>query len=287
MQAKHYITLAVGGILLGGLYWFGNTVPPKEPQKAGATQGPQQGAGGAMVGGDQPAKVDSLIAAFQLKLDKVAADSVILLNNKIAAVPDSSGMAVLFEQLSGVWARNGVMPIGAYYRAKVAKLENSKKSLTFAGQLFLELLEHEENRRVQMWEANEAISCMEQALKLDSTYEEAKLAIASAYIQGTGEPMKGVQMLLAITKEKPEDVPANLLLGRMSIQSNQFEKAVKRFETVLKVEPDNKEALYFLAQAWEGAGNKQKAIEQLEKLKKVVNKPEFSKDIDEHINSLK
>jgi cytochrome c-type biogenesis protein CcmH/NrfG len=138
-----------------------------------------------------------------------------------------------------------------------------------------------------MWEANEAVAVLEKAVALNGNNEEAKLAMASAYIQGTPEPMKGVQMLLAITREKPEDVPANLLLGRMSIQSGQFDKAVKRFETVVKVEPENKEALYFLAQAYEGMGNKPKAIELLERCKKVVNNPEFTKDIDAHINSLK
>jgi len=151
----------------------------------------------------------------------------------------------------------------------------------------LELLEHEADRALQMWEANEAIACMERVLKDHPNNEEARLAMASAYIQGTSEPMKGVQMALAVTREKPDNVPANMLLGRMSIQSGQFDKAVKRFETVLTTEPENKEALYFLAQAYEGTGNKQKAIETLEKCKKVVNNPEFSREIDQHINSLK
>lgn len=111
--------------------------------------------------------------------------------------------------------------------------------------------------------------------------------MASAYIQGTSEPMTGVQMALGIAREKPDHVPANMLLGRMSIQSGQFEKAIKRFETVLAKEPENKEALYFLAQAYEGTGNKTKAIELLEKCKMVVNNPDFSKEIDQHIKSLK
>ncbi len=166
-------------------------------------------------------------------------------------------------------------------------MENSEKSLTFAGQLFVELLEREENRAVQVAEAEQAIAVLDLALKLDPNSEEAKLAQASAYIQGTGEPMKGVQMLLAITRERPDDIPANMLLGRMSIQSGQFDKAIKRFETILKKEPDNKEALYFMAQAYEGTGNKQKAIEMLEQCKRVVNNPDFSKEIDQHINSLK
>ena len=233
------------------------------------------------------ASFDAILADARKQLSKVAADSVTAIENELTAIRDSSRMAAVFTRLSGVWERNKQYPTAVFYKAKAAKLENSEKSLTFAGQLFLELLEHEGDRALQMWEANEAIACLERVAKDHPENEEARLALASAYIQGTSEPMKGVQMALAITREKPDNVPANMLLGRMAIQSAQFEKAVKRFETILAKEPENKEALYFLAQAYEGTGNKQKAIETLEKCKKVVNNPEFSREIDQHINSLK
>lgn len=289
MRQVHYITIAVAIILIALLYWGGNTTPPAH--KPAAT--PMQQAGNDGGNGSQgpntmkAASFDSILTASRIQLPKTVADSVLFIENELAAIRDSSRMAVVFTKLSGVWERNKQYPVGVFYRAKAAKLENSEKKLTFAAQLFLELLEHEGNRAIQLWEASEAISCLELSLKLDSTNEEAKLAMASAYIQGTGQPMVGVQMLLAITREKPDDVPANMLLGRMSIQSAQYEKAIKRFETVLKTEPNNKEALYFLAQAYEETGNKQKAIELLEKCKMVVNNPEFSRDIDQHINSLK
>jgi tetratricopeptide (TPR) repeat protein len=247
-------------------------------------------AGGAMTQGPntvKPASFDSILTASRKQLPKTVADTVSTIENELAATHDSSRMAAVFIRLSKVWERNNILHPAAFYNAKAAKLENSQKKLTFAAQLFLQLMEHEGERSMQLWEAEEAISCAQQALKIDSADEEAKLALATGYIEGSGQPMQGVQILLAITRQKPDDVPANMLLGRMSIQSAQFDKAVGRFEKVLKIEPENKEALYFLAQAYEGKGDKTKAIELLEKCKKVVNNPEFSKDIDQHINSLK
>ena len=197
-------------------------------------------------------------------------------------------MASVFIRLSRVWARNGVNTVAAYYIAKSAKLENSEKKLTFAGRNFLGLMENEGSPSVMAWEAREAVSCLEQSIKIAPDDEETKLGLATGYIEGTGEPMRGVQILLAITREKPDDIPANLLLGRMSIQSGQFEKAVGRFQTILKLEPANKEALYYLATAYEGTGDKKKAIELLEQLKRLVaDNKDFSKEIDQHINSLK
>lgn len=247
----------------------------------------QQAAGAAMPPAVPVATFDSVLTALKLKLPPTVADSVTAIEKELAAISDSAAMIPVYTRLYKVWERQKLYPAYVYYRAKVAKLENSEKNLTFAAQLFLELMEHEHDRSVQMWEAAEAITCLEQVLKLNEKNEEAQLAMASAYIQGTAEPMKGVQMALAIARDKPDNIPVNMLLGRMSIQSGQFEKAIKRFETVLKQEPANKEALYFLAQAYEGTGNKTKAIELLEKCKQVVNNAEFSRDIDQYINSLK
>jgi len=278
LRVTHYITLAVAIALIALLYWGGKTVPPAD--KAGAKKAP---AAGAMAQGPntmKPASFDSIVTASRRQLPKTAVDTVLTIENELTAIRDSSRMASVFIRLSGIWKRNNVATVATYYAAKAAKLENSEKKLTFAGQNFLELMGNESSPSVQMWEAREAVGCLEQSLQINPDNEDTKLALAEGYIEGTGEPMRGVQILLAITREKPDDVAANMLLGKMSIQSAQF-------ETVLKQEPENKEALYFLAQAYEGTGNKKKAIELLEKCKLLVNNPEFSKEIDKHINSLK
>ncbi len=287
MRAAHYIALVSATALIALLYWGGNTVPPKK-QDVAAMQRPSSG--GAVAQGPntmKPASLDSIIAASKAQLPKTVADTALTIENEIKATRDSSRMASVFLRLSQVYLRNKQLPAAAYYRGVAAKLENSEKSLTFAAQFFLQLMENESTPSMQHWAAAEAVTCLEQCQKLNPDNEETKLSLATALIEGGREPMRGVQILLAITREKPNDIPANMLLGRMSIQSGQFEKAVGRFETVLKIEPENKEALYFLAQAYEGKGDKKKAIELLEKCKKVVNNPEFSKDIDQHINSLK
>ena len=285
MKAAHYITLASAVTLIALLYWGGNTIPPakkpgaeKRPNAGQMTQGPNT---------MKAASFDSLMTASFKQLSKTAADSVKAIENELTAMHDSSRMAAVFSRLAGVWGRNKQLAIANYFSAKEAKLEKSGKKLTFAGQYFLELMQNEHSPSVQMWEALEAASCLELSQTIDPADEDTKLALASAYIEGTGEPMRGVQILRDITAKKPDDVPANMMLGRMSIQSGQFDKAVKRFETILKIDPQNKEAVYFMAQAYEGLGDKKKAIEMLEKCKVIVNDPQFSKEIDNKISTLK
>ncbi len=285
MKAVHYYTIAGAISLTALLYWGGNTIPPAKKPSADTQARP--GAMGQATTTVKPASIDSVVVNSKAGLPKAANDSIKIIENELAAIRDSSRMAVVFTKLGGIWERNKKILVATYYNSKAAKLENSGKKLTFAGQIFLQLMQEEHSPSVQVWEAAEAVSCLEQSLRIDSTNEDTKLALASAYIEGTGEPMRGVMILRGITAKNPDDIPANMLLGRMSIQSGQYDKAVKRFETIIKLQPDNSEAIYFLAQSYEGLGNKAKAIELLKKCKELVNKPEFSREIDQHINTLK
>jgi hypothetical protein len=45
--------------------------------------------------------------------------------------------------------------------------------------------------------------------------------------------------------------------------------------------------MYFLAESYKGKGNTATAIELFEECKKLVNNPEFSREIDQYIISFK
>jgi len=283
LRPAHYITLAIAIALIAFLYWGGNTIPPSKPVLSERPTG--------MPPGSNPMKTasfDSVLAASKAALPKEASDELNNIEKELAATHDSSRMAAVFLKLAHLWDVNKFQPVAAYYGAKAAKLENSEKKLNFAGQFFLDLMRRDDvSPSMQLWEANEAIECFKRSLEINPDNDTTKLLLASTYIDGTGETMQGVQMLLALTREKPDYLPANLLLGRLAVKSGQFDKAITRLEGILKKYPDNSEALYFLAEAYKGKGDKQKAIELFEKCKKIVNKPEFTKEVDQYINSFK
>jgi tetratricopeptide (TPR) repeat protein len=230
---------------------------------------------------------DDLLANAYSELNTDSAQSIKNLSQKAESAINPAQKAEFLRHLAISWQQNKQMPLAAYYFGEAAKLENSEKNLNFAGYLFLGLLHDAASATVKSWEAQQAISCFKRALELNPANDTAKIGLATVYVDGQGETMQGVQLLLGLTREKPDHIPANLLLGKLSVQSGQYDKAIGRFETVLKQEPQNTEALYFLAEAYKGKGNKDKAIELLEKCKKIVNKPEFSRDIDQYINSFK
>ncbi len=187
--------------------------------------------------------------------------------------------------LSALWAEAKQANMSAKYKADKAKLEKSEKSLTFASQYFIDLFNLETNPALKKWQASQAIELLEMVQTQNPKNESAKIALASCYTDGTGETMKGVQILLGVARENPKNVDAAIVLGRMAVQSSQFDKAITRLEGVLQIAPKNTEAMYHLAQAYKGKGDVTKAKELLNTCKTLVNKPEFSNEIDQYIKT--
>lgn len=249
-----------------------------QQQPAAATQAEQHGPVAA-------ASTDSILAAAMQALPEHAREEAKQLEEKDKFSSSTETIAGADLELAKLLQQHKQPAAAAYYFTKAAKLENSEKSLNFAARLNSELLRSEESPSVRAWAAEQAIDAYEQSLKVNPDNDTVKMELAACYIDGTGAPMQGIQLLLGIIKEQPNHIPANLMLGQLSIRSGQMEKAKERFERVLKLEPENTEALYFLAEVYKSEGNKTKAVELLEECKRIVNNPEFSKEIDNYINS--
>lgn len=287
MRKGHYIAIFIAAALIAALYWGVNTKPPKPTATADTHQPGPMGAEAGHTDEVAPASADSILAAGKKALPEHAQQELAAVEGKLPQASNPAAKAALYTEIAKLWQQHKQLPSAAYYYAEAAKLENSEKSLNFAARLNSELLRSAESPSVRAWAAQQAISAYEQSLKLNPDNDTVKMALAACYIDGTSQPMQGIQLLLGITREEPDNIPANLMLGQLSIRSGQMDKAAERFEKVLKIEPENTEALYFMAEVYKGQGNKEKAIELLEKCKKIINNPAFSKEIDDYINSFK
>jgi lipopolysaccharide biosynthesis regulator YciM len=83
------------------------------------------------------------------------------------------------------------------------------------------------------------------------------------------------------------NMQAQLVLGIGGVVSTQYDKAVDRLLRVIKYQPDNVEAVSWLADAYSAKGDKENAIKWYEVSKKMINNPDYSKEVDERIKALK
>jgi cytochrome c-type biogenesis protein CcmH/NrfG len=112
------------------------------------------------------------------------------------------------------------------------------------------LLIIEKEEKVIEFCANRAIQAFENAISLDPSDITNKVNLAVCYAERPPQnnPMKGILMLIDLNKKHPENVPTLSTLGRLGIQTGQFEKAVARLELALQIEPKNIKVNCLLAQ---------------------------------------
>jgi lipopolysaccharide biosynthesis regulator YciM len=81
-----------------------------------------------------------------------------------------------------------------------------------------------------------------------------------------GLPREAKEILESILEQRPEHVPARMLLGEMLLKSGHPEEAVKLFETLCEQDPDLVEARYQLAEALMALRNPEASISLLKKV---------------------
>ena len=180
----------------------------------------------------------------------------------------------------------------AYYLSEASKLDNSEKSLTFAARLILDSMRREENNLIKAWEAETAIVLFEKAIELDPDNNDLKVGLGSCYVYGKGmagnaeETMKGIQQLLTVVGKDSNNMKAQMVLCIGGVISRQYEKAITRLNKVVAAEPGNLEAISWLADVYAETGDKVNAVKWYNYSKKLVNNPEYSKEVDLRIKAL-
>ncbi len=175
----------------------------------------------------------------------------------------------------------------AYYHSEAALVENNLKELVSSGDELISQFRNPENDKIKNNLITFALRSYEAAQKLSPNDLSLKLKAGSAYVEGSIEPMKGITLLREVITQDPNNVSALILLGRFSILSGQFDKSKERLDQALAIDPNNAEAIFFMAITQQGLGNNEKAIELFEACKKLVNNPDFDKEIDGYIKDLK
>lgn len=280
---KSQIIVIGGGVLLFCLiYFFGNTIPPKE----------KTAESGADSTNKSPSKIDikSILAASKQELTPDQQAKLAQLEESVVRGDVKDQQIKNYKVLASYWkdSLHLLLPY-FYYTAEASKLENSEKSLTFAAHYFLAELRRVESADVKNWMAGEAKELFEKALVINPQNDSSKIGLGSCYLFGSisATPMEGIQMISEVANRDSTNMFAQFMLGLGGYQSGQYEKAIIRLKKVVAKDPANLEAILALAESYERSGDKAHAIEWYEKSKKFFDQPDIIKEIDARINLLK
>ena len=279
MNKAQWITIAIGVLIVAGLFRFGRTGPYKsEITKTVESITPNE------------LTTDSIL--FQSK-EILSPDQVKWMNDLEQSVirGDVKKQKLdVFHQLAHFWKDSAkIFEPFAWYEAEAARLENSEKSLTFAAHLFLENLRNEPNDRLKKWKALQAKELFERSLIINDKNDSTIVGLGACYIFGNiaDNPMEGILKVRQVAERDSTNIFAQMVLGHGSLISGQYDRAIDRFEKVLTLQPRNLEAILMMAEVYERKENKANAIKWYSNALPLTKNPELKTALEKRIEELK
>lgn len=273
--------VASGLVLLLSLYFWGRTKP--DASKTPVTQA-------ASDHKEEQLNSGSILETAKSRLSPERQAWLTAKENAVVRGDVTGQKIKLYDELATFWKDSAhVFEPFMYYLGEKSKLENSEKSLTFAAHLYLKQLKGVEQHALQVWMANQAADLFKQALTLNPENDSSKVGLGSSYIfgaSGASSPMEGIQKILEVVNRDSTNLYAQFMLGYGGIMTGQYDKAIERLNLVAREDPENTEAIFLLAEAYERHGENAKAAQWYETGKKFVQNPEALKEIDKRIKEL-
>lgn len=284
MKKPQIITIAAGALLTVILFFFVRITPSKKA--VSSSQNP------AMPGVQEQHSVltiDTFLAIARKQLKPEQTMRIAALENSVVRGAVKEQQLNVYHQLARFWHDSAnVFEPYAWYTAEAARLENSEKSLTFAAQQFLDNLQEDNVAERRFWKATQAKDLFERSLKINPGNDSAKIGLGACYLFGgiSATPMEGILKIREVAEKDSTNAYAQIMLGKGSLLSGQYDKAISRFQLVCRLEPANLDAALLLADTYDRTGNKTEAINWYTRCIKLAKPAELKKVLETRIKEL-
>jgi tetratricopeptide (TPR) repeat protein len=278
LKKAQVITIATGLVLVAALYFLGRTKPLASEKKTSAA---------TSVSDDLT--IDSILVHAKELLHPDQVTWLRTLEQSVVRGDVKNQQLNVYHQLAHFWKDTAnIFEPYAWYEAEAARLELSEKSLTFAAHLFLENLRSENNPRLKRWKAFQAKDLFERSLKINDKNDSSLVGLGACYIFGgiSETPMEGITKVRQVADRDSTNIFSQIVLGHGSLLSGQYDKAIDRFERVVRLEPGNLEALLMLAEVFERKGDKASAVNWYTRALPLVQNPELKSAMQMRIEEL-
>lgn len=196
------------------------------------------------------------------------------LENELREVQtDSLKKLEVQEKLASAWFELAYPEISGYFAEEIAGKRNTEESWAIAGTTFAYGLQKDKEEKVKAYCYKHAMTAFESAISLNPENIDHRInqALVNTDYPPADNPMKGILQLVDLNQNHPDNVKVLNQLGRLAIQTNQFDKAIERFSQVLQLDTDNVFANCKLAEAYDGKGDREMALEYINKCKNLNN----------------
>jgi outer membrane protein len=202
-------------------------------------------------------------------------------------IKKASSEKSFLDSLVKFWDKLKRPDLASYYAEKKAEQLGSAENWFAAGNRYYYSVQFTRDETEKPILYQSAIRSFKNGLKQEPDNNDAKIMLASCYVEGTAAPMEGISLLKEVEKSDSNNVKLQLSFAFFSVKSGQMDKAINRFNKVLQIDPDYIEAYLHLADIYEQMNNVDKTIQALEAYASKTNDPTAKIEIEKYIKQLK
>lgn len=211
---------------------------------------------------------------------------ILALERQLADTLPDETTADLFKDISRNWNQLGDFALGGMYAEKVAEVTQSDSAWSIVGTTFFSGFKRDRDSLIRSFCMSKAIAAFESAISLAPDDPVHTVNLGLCYVEGGQQPMRGITIIRDAAEKYPDHPLPSMTLGRMSVRTGQYDKAVQRFDHVLTLEPSNTEAHYWLGISHKALNNPQQAAIHLQKFIALSDDDTKKKEVENVLRGL-
>lgn len=250
MTRTQIIVIAAFFIALFGIYFGLDHRPPKVEEMNRSR---------SLV--SESTDISIVIKEAVAEIDETAQDELHYLEKVLENATEDSIRVEALKQIAGKWYDLGHPAISGYFAERVADIRNDETAWSIAGTTYSLCVKKSKEEKLKDFCSKRSVGAFENAISLnpDNTSHRVNLALTYTTYPPKDNPMKGILMLVDLNKKYPEDVTIMAQLGRLAIQTGQYDKAIQRLSRAIELQPDYRQAHCLIADAFSQKGNNEKS----------------------------
>ena len=241
MKKAQYIAIIFALLLAGTLYFGFDRKTPEQKEVISQREL-----------SSEILNIDNLIQSRKGELERDELTGINILEGNLGESSKTEGL----RELSGQWFSLGYPEVAGFYAREIAKEDNSAEAWGIAGTTFMYGVRKYEEKTLKSYCRENAERAFENAISLnpDDVSHSINLAVLRAEEPDPNNPMLGIQMLLDLNKENPDNATVLITLARFGMQTGQYDKANERLNRALEIDPENSAAKCMKGRIYEAQG---------------------------------
>lgn len=250
LKAHHY--LIISGIILILILYFGFSIRSKSSLQTERSR--------SLVA--ESISAENLLKEAKIDLSEAQLLQIEQLEQRLKL--DTAADVSILKELAGKWYSFGVPSASGIIAEKIASIEQTAEAWSICGTTFVLCISaSQDHPKRKEYCATKSRMAFENAISLEPDNINHRINLALSYTESPPEdnPMKGILMLRELNETYPENVGVLYNLGRLAMQTGQFDRAIERLEQALAFDAENRQINCLLAEAYKQTGDLNRANE--------------------------